>query len=156
MAARSGSESFSITVDDGGSLLRVAAALGRAGEEFRRGANREMRRAGEPAVNAAHARARAILPHAGGLGGRVSRATITVTVSETGDTVRLTIAVHGSSPSIDRGRVRHPVYGHRDRWVWQNVPPGWFTVPMHDTEQDMRRRLLVVAAQTVETIRRAA
>ena len=31
---------------------------------------------------------------------------------------------------MDRGHLRHPVFGHRDRWKSQKIPAGWFSEPI--------------------------
>jgi hypothetical protein len=32
--------------------------------------------------------------------------------------------------AVDRGKLRHPVFGNRLRWVLQEVVPGWFSDPV--------------------------
>jgi hypothetical protein len=42
---------------------------------------------------------------------------------------------------IDRGRIKHPVFG-RGPWVLQDVMPGWFTKPMQAGAAKVRRELI--------------
>lgn len=54
------------------------------------------------------------------------------------------MAVH-----LDRGRWKHPVHGHRDRWVTQTVPPGWFSRPAAGGAPAARRE----AAEAIRRVR---
>lgn len=44
---------------------------------------------------------------------------------------------------LDRGRLRHPLFGDRKHWYEQTVPAGWFTRPMarnaDNVEQELRK-----------------
>jgi PhoPQ-activated pathogenicity-related protein len=43
--------------------------------------------------------------------------------------------------SLNRGRLRHPVFGHRSTWVQQSIAPGFFTKPIQDDADDLKRRI---------------
>lgn len=87
-------------------------------------------------VEAAKASARENLPKAGGLNtyiaddakiavrNRVSSArSVGVRIVATEGGVNLT--------RMDKGAVRHPVYGNRKVWVEQSIADGWFTKPLN-------------------------
>jgi hypothetical protein len=58
-------------------------------------------------------------------------------------------------PSLDRGRARHPTYGHRP-WKIQQVRPGFFTRPMTGIAAVRARRLIVQAVQDTNRLIAAA
>jgi hypothetical protein len=43
--------------------------------------------------------------------------------------------------NLDEGRLTHPVYGNRERWVTQAVQPGWFTGPAEAAAPRVRAEL---------------
>jgi hypothetical protein len=75
----------------------------------------------------------ATLPNAGGLNERVARSDITWRARRQsgGVSVRFTVQRNAvrDPASINRGRVKHPTYGHRPYPI-QLVKPGWFSIPM--------------------------
>lgn len=85
------------------------------------------------------------LPRAGGLNKRVARARMS-TRRKTGKNPGVKIVATGMSQLglMDQGRVRHPVWGNRGRWVNQPLPQaeGWFTKPMEDGAKDVRREIV--------------
>lgn len=97
-----------------------------------------------PAVRkAVRARAKSILPHAGGLGAWVSRLSITVKFKLSGRRTGITLTggrnslgARSDMRAIDRGRVRAPTFGHRGRGAWhtQAVHTGFFTDPVEETD----------------------
>jgi hypothetical protein len=46
--------------------------------------------------------------------------------------------------SLDRGRLRHPLYGNRRHWYDQKVTPGWFTKTLQRQAERVRRELIGV------------
>ena len=139
-----------------------AEQLGKLSRRLKEAGDKELKRELFKALNRAtkkpkaEARARALttLPRHGGLAKRVaaSRFTTRNRTTRTGDAVlqlvaKGTVNVH----SIDRGRVRHPVFGNRDRWVAQPVKPGWFSIPMKANERGTQRE---IAAALIELQRK--
>jgi hypothetical protein len=72
-------------------------------------------------------------------GGRRPRATITATESS-GKSINLS--------ALDRGRLRHPLYGNKNFWYTQRVPEEWFTRPMEESADKFNSELSK-AAETV-------
>jgi hypothetical protein len=79
------------------------------------------------------------LPRKGGLNQWVADGTFKTSVIFTGTYtgVRILAVAKKSSRSgttdfgTDRGEVRHPVFGHADRWVGQKLPrSGWFSTTL--------------------------
>lgn len=126
-------------------LVRLAAAIKQAGDPgLGRELNQAMQRAAKPLRRAARDGALQILPHRGGLDEAVAASSFSVQVRKTGDNAG--IRVRGRKRGLqldrmDRGMVRHPVFGHRGRWVWQNIRPGWFTKPMILESKNVRPEL---------------
>lgn len=116
-------------------------------QELYRGINR----ATKPMKDDAKANARRVLPHRGGLGDFVAKTSLT-TRTRGGQNPGVRIVARktkkGGKKSdldrIDRGQVRHPVFGNRKVWVQQDVTPGWFTKPMERGADPVRRALLDV------------
>lgn len=85
------------------------------------------------------------LPQRGGLNRWASSTLPSATVRDSGSRVgvRIRKAKKGHDiRSLNRGRLRHPVFGHRDRWVQQDITPGFFDKPIPEHEDALRERLL--------------
>lgn len=104
---------------------RARAAGGSLPKELRAG----LQKAAKPAEQAARQAALEELPKAGGLNERVAAGKFTATVRLSGTTASLTVTAQAGMDleSLDRGKLRHPVYGNRSTWVLQNIPAGWFS-----------------------------
>ncbi|MFJ4712723.1 hypothetical protein [Streptomyces sp. NPDC088785] len=158
-----------------GSLLELQRRLRAAGgENIRASMQRRIRRAAEPLRDDLQSTMRgldiAAPPRRGRPGGpspttRPLRATIAesirISVRTTGGGAGATVWVDKSRlppdlkkmpETINTGRIRHPVYGNRRRWVQQNATPLWWdnTVRRHTPRierevgrvlDDVRRRL---------------
>lgn len=128
-------------------LERLGARLKDLGDkELRRELFSGITRATKPLKLAAKQSARAKLPKRGGLNELVaSQAKLSTRTRVTGKTVgvRLVAALGKTNLRLmDRGELRHPVYGNRAAWVVQEVEPGWFSDPMHAGEPLVRREVL--------------
>lgn len=140
---------FDVSVSGQRDLRRLAERLHQAGSPvgIRREVTKALNKATEPAKDAVAQSALDILPHSGGLAELVASARISTrtTLRGSNPSVRLTGRLSGHDlRAIDRGRLRHPVFGNRGAWVTQNVPPGFWTKPL---ERNARRtRLEVVFA----------
>jgi len=131
---------------------RFAQALDRAPASLRTQARVRMAAAARVGVEAAHHRAASILPRHGGLADLVAQTPIVVDLDDIGGVVRVRIFVKGRDPGIDRGKFRHPVYGHRDRWAAETVQPGWFSDPMRELAPEMRSQLTAALHDVVRLI----
>lgn len=70
------------------------------------------------------------LPHSGGLADRVAGQKFAARTSLASGKVSLTGSGMKSLTDIDKGRLRHPVFGDRDVWKQQSVTPGFFSGPI--------------------------
>lgn len=118
---------------DGSALLAALALRLKAasnGVPLRTELLRALKAAAGPLVDDVRNEARARLPKAGGLNERVASSPIKVQVRTGIRTagVRIVAQEHDAR-STNFGDVRHPVFGHTDRWVNQVLPAqsvGWF------------------------------
>lgn len=71
------------------------------------------------------------LPRRGGLAARVANSRLS-TGRRGGSNPGVVIRARGMDQLglMDRGAVRHPVYGNREAWVTQDITGGWFSDPM--------------------------
>lgn len=131
-------------------FLRVSAklkALGKGGLILRRELRNELKDAAKPMGDAVRAHVEQYLPSgyapiiAAGL-------TIVPTTSLRGATagLRLTGTAKGVRRrrhigTIDRGTLRHPVYGNPDVWVDQRVRPGFWRDPIIDEADEAQKQI---------------
>ena len=127
-------------------FARVSKALKRAGDkELRKELYAGINRATKPMRAEAKKSAERNLPRTGGLNKRVARARLT-TRRRTGKNPGISIVAKGMDQLalMDRGYVRHPVFGNRKRWSTQPIPDaeGWFTTPMEDGAPQARKEIV--------------
>lgn len=130
------------------------------GKEIRRDMLRGIRKVADPTVKVVAPRvAREGLPKRGGLNEYVASSKFAVRTRTTGQSVGVRIVgAKGKHDldAMDRGQLRHMVHGHRDRWVDQQITPGWWTKGMSDllVLWPMRRELIQVLDNVVRRIAR--
>lgn len=79
------------------------------------------------------------MPHAGGLDRKVAASQFTLKPLNFGSTVGVRLLVGGplDEASIDKGRIRHPLFGDRGWWYTQKVPTRVFTDPVRAARSDL-------------------
>lgn len=135
-------------------LAALAKDLRAAGDkELRKELMRGLQRAGKPMKAAARQAALDELPSRNGLAALVASSRWSVTTRSAGKGAGVRVAGRGlvnasgqetDLASLNRGRLRHPVYG-RGAWVNQPVRVGWFTDAM-ELQADTSVRAEVLAA----------
>jgi hypothetical protein len=81
------------------------------------------------------------LPNRGGLGYTVGGANISVNVNIR--RVRVSLKAKGYDlAAMDRGRLRHPVFGNRRIWETQQVKPKLFTTPFKESAPQVRVQIM--------------
>ncbi|GAC1610346.1 MAG: hypothetical protein NVS3B26_16600 [Mycobacteriales bacterium] len=124
-------------IDGGGTsqLFWLAQKLKATGEVgLRTELLRGLKVAAQPLVKDVQAAARDRLPKHGGLGERVASSAVKLSV-RTGRRTGVRVTAKGRGDwGTNRGAVRHPVFGHRDRpWTETKIArPGWFDETLHD------------------------
>lgn len=145
--------SVDIKVTGADRLARLGVAIKDAGDkDLRRELMRGMQRAAKPLKTAARTAALQHLPRHGGLNVRVAQSKFSARTSVAGRNPGLRIVGAGDLdlPALDRGRLRHPVFGNRRTWVNQQIPAGWFTNAMNAHAPAVRAEL-IKAIETVAT-----
>ncbi len=132
-------------------FLKLSKDLKAAAPALRRELHAQMRRAARPLIAQTRTAALAQLPKRGGLNRRYARNRQTVQVRTGPDTAGVRIVMpNAGSRSIEQGLIRHPVFGHRDRFVQQQVSGTWWDETLEAGAPTVRRHLDGV----VDTMRR--
>lgn len=141
-----------LRLEDNGQLARVQRELRRFGDKTtRRKYYAGLNRATKPMRANAKAEALRILPKRGGLNVRVATKPKLTTRSNR-DGVYVTSVGRTQARLIDRGVVRHPVFGNRAVWRTTSVPRGWFTKPMEAGAPRARSELVAVFNEVARDI----
>lgn len=138
-------------------LERVARRLKDLGDgELRKELYRAIQRATKPLKAKAKDAALRDLPQRGGLNKWVASSKFSTRTRGGGRNPGVKIVAKKGTHdlrALDRGRLRHPVYGNRRVWVNQSVKPGWFSKSMEDGAPDVRRELLGVLEDVARQVR---
>lgn len=133
-------------------LTRRLKAAGNGG--LKRDMLRGLRQGAKPLIAAAHESALENLPRRGGLAQQVADTKFAVRTRTAGGNpgVRIVGPSTRHLKDMDRGRLRHPVFGHQDRWVTQQIKPGWWTAALSARAPEVRQALLNVLAETARKL----
>lgn len=134
-----------LRVEGAAQLGAVSQALKGAPKELRRELFRAINTSTKPLRQQTRDNILAVLPKRGGAAQAVHADTkIGARRRGRGGTVGLRIEARSKRDvrGMNRGRLRHPVYGHRDRWVTQSIPPRWFDEPLEQGAPQVRAELL--------------
>jgi hypothetical protein len=133
---------------------KAARALKGADREIRLGFTRALRGIAKPYAQTVLAAGAARLPKGGGLSARVAASRIGVQSS----TLRATASFKSDRGydlrAMNRGRLRHPTYGHTP-WVTQEIEPGVFTAAFEAGAPLVRRQMLNAATEALNKIAEA-
>lgn len=148
-----------IRVTGADDLERLGRQLKDIGDkELRRDMLRGIRRATLPIRDDIRDSARQNLPRRGGLNDWVAdRSKVSTRTSTSGKNVGVRIVADkkGSDlAAINRGRLRHPVFGNRKVWVTQMVTAGWFDRGAEKSAAPTQRELVQVFDDIAERLER--
>lgn len=139
-------------------FAQVAKALKKtADKELQKELYSALNRATKPMRTEAKKSAEQRLPKTGGLNKRVARARMSTRRRAGRDPgVRIVATGMDQLALMDQGRVRHPVYGNRKRWVNQPIPDakGWFTDPMEEGKPTAQREIVKTLDQIARKLAR--
>jgi hypothetical protein len=126
-------------------LAALAKRLREAGEnELRKELLRALREINKPIIADIRANARRTLPQRGGLAEVVAKSKIATRTRASGP--RAGIQIRGTGKvrisAINKGKVRHPVFGNKKNWAEQKVKPGWFDEPIEANLPKVRESLV--------------
>lgn len=138
----------------------LSKALRAAGGDLRRVYLASIRKATAPAKTAIPDSARAKLPRRGGANNYFADALkITTRTSLSGPTATVRIVAsdppHHDIRGLNRGVLRHPVYGNRDVWRNTKVTPWFFTEPCVALAPECRREIAAGTNKVLAEIARA-
>lgn len=137
---------------------RALRAQGEAGKGQRKELFKAIQRATRPLKDDVKQAALRDLPRRGGLNRAVASSKITTRTRTGGRNVGVRIVAAGKTVrdlrSLDRGRLRHPVFGNREVWVNQAIRPGWFTRPLEEGAPAVRRELIAAMHTVVRDLTR--
>jgi hypothetical protein len=107
--------------------------------ELNRGATRSVR----PVRAEVRRAARVRLPKRGGLAKRVAASKITTRRVYTGRSAGVSLRVTSNYHigTMNRGIVRHPVFGNEDTWTTQIINRGWWNEAIRKTAPGARREM---------------
>lgn len=125
-------------------LAALAARLKAEGRgDLRRELLRRIRSASKPALQDIPQSAYRTLPRRGGLAERVGKQAYSLRSRLAGASASVSITGRGMKELLDinRGRLRHPLFGNRDHWFGQQVEPGFFEDPIERRAPQIRREI---------------
>lgn len=149
---------MSVEIRGAEQLAALSKALKQAGDkELQRELSRGITDAMKPLRIAIKKSAMDTLPTRGGLDRRVSRSSFR-TVRRGGSRiagVRLTAKNSLALGKLNRGTVRHPVFGNREVWVTQRVRPGWWDRPVDASAPQVRRDVIAAMDRVAKKVERS-
>lgn len=140
-------------------FLKASKALKAAGEsQLRKELHGSVRKAARPLIPRARAAARAQLPKRGGLAKAVASSPMRAQVLTGRNKYGVRIAVgknrRAGARDTNRGRIRHPLFGNRERWYSQQTPKGWFDDTMRAAAPPIRREVEKAIQKSLDDIAR--
>ena len=128
---------------------RFAKALRGADKAVARAIRKRIREESAPIGEHVIREGSADMPARGGLSERLAAGRPTVSILAKGASINLRKG--GNYASLDRGILRHPVYG-RSRWVAQPVPAETYTAAFEDLSPDARDRLSEIITDAMKEL----
>lgn len=124
-----------VATADGQPLRDMVLRLRAAGEvELKKQMAAKIRLATLPARQAVTREELAVLPKHGGLNQWVAASKPTtriLTGPKTAGVVIRQVKKGHDYRALNRGRLRHPLFGNRNHWYTQQIPAGWFERPLY-------------------------
>lgn len=122
-------------------LGRALKALG--DKQVRKDTIDSLKRVTAPLTDVVQAEARTVLPQRGGLADVVAQTKVTTKIRLSGRQAGIKLVGRGrvSVDRIDRGDLRHPLFGNRSYWFNQSVRPGWWSRPILEQADRVGRDL---------------
>jgi len=151
-------------------IRQVSIDLKAAGDKgMRRELYRAVSAAGKPLVQAARQSASQSLPHSGGLAELVSSSKMRTQMRTGARTAGVRIVATAPNAfskskapksfsrgidlsAMDRGILRHPLFGYREFWYTQSVKPRWWSDPMMRGADNARKEILKAVENITEQL----
>jgi len=145
-----------VSVTGANDLAQVAGAINRLVPDLRKEYLAALRKVSKPMATEVKQAAETMLPRRGGLNTWVddSKFSVRQRTSGKGAGVRIVATKSGHDlEAIERGQVRHPVFGNRRAWVVGEVRPGFFTETIRDRTPQVQAALVDVMEQFLKRIK---
>lgn len=135
-------------------LQRLADRLKVAADrDLRKQVGASLRKVAKPIGQRVLERGARVMPHKGGLSERIARGKIGVRSGLTGRSASVSLMLKAGGydlKPLDRGDLRHPVFGLKKTWVRQSVPPLAFTGAFELEAPEARRAVLKAMETTLD------
>lgn len=135
-----------VTIEGAEKLALLAKALKQVGDrELRLELLKGLREATKPTKEKVKESFKTNLPQRGGLAALISgdaKLTTQNRMAGKNPGVRIKARAGHDIKRMDKGRLRHPIYGSRKKWVTQAIEPGVFSKPIEDDAPQMRDEIL--------------
>lgn len=117
--------------DGADELRQLGTALKGADKVIRKETLTSLKATTEPLGSAVKAEA-STLPGRGGLAAKVAATRVSTKVRMSGRQAGVRIVGLGrlNIDRLDRGSLRHPLFGNKQHWFGQSVRPGWWSRPI--------------------------
>lgn len=134
-----------VTIEGAEKLAVLGKALRQVGDkELRRELFASLQRATKPTREKVRESLASDLPQRGGLAATMAASRLSTRSRAGGKNpaVRIEAKAPHDLRSMDKGRLRHPIYGSRKKWVTQAIQPGVFSKPIEDDAPQIRDEIL--------------
>lgn len=134
-------------------LEKLGRALKQVGDrELRKELLATIRAAMKPVKEAVQESARENLPSGGGFAELVATSRFQSRTRLAGKNVGVRFEAKSKHEikALDRGRLRHPLYGNKEHWYTQTVTAGWFSTPIEEMSQEIRVEVSEALARVAE------
>jgi hypothetical protein len=151
--------SFEVKVTGTAKLRQVQKRLRVVGDQgLGKQMGKALREAAKPLQPAVRRQALSAMPS--GYGPILSKSLrFRTAITSSRDTADVVIRVYGQGrrerrdvPTLNRGRLRHPLYGNRNRWFEQRVRPGFVDRPADRLLPDVARQMQAVIDYVADQI----
>lgn len=141
-----------VTTTSGMPLREVSLRLRAAGNiELKKQMGSKIRLATLPARQAVRAEEQKVLPKKGGLNNFVAKSPLGTSIMVGAKTAGVKITQRGRGHNIsamNKGHLRHPLFGDMNNWYSQSIPTGWWDRPLLAMAPVVRESLLVAMRET--------
>ena len=143
-----------IIVQGGDELYAVAKRLRGADKTIRKELLQSIRTGAKPVTAAVKASARANLPQRGGLAALIGKSSVRVQTKTAAKSagVRIVAKNEKNVYGMDKGNLRHPVFGDRGKWVQQSIRAGWFSDPIEAAAPELRVQVMAAIERAAKQI----
>ena len=146
---------ITITPADAEQLKRIAAMFRETGDkEIRNAFTRTLRQSTQDAANHVRSDIADTLPKKGGLNHFIAAPIkIDTDFREGRENIRFRLGRHGHDfRSLDRGLLRHPLFGNTNHWYSQHIPARWWEQYMTLHGDQVIQAIQMALASSIETI----